>query len=136
QTSYANLYSIGKPLNIRKLYKYKGINMVTGLYEVEDINGDGKYDYEDRTIIRDVGRQYYGGINNSLVVKNFQLDFLVQFVQQYGVSNMFLNNSFPPGFGPQFNAGNVSATVLAPWDGPGSESTIQRYTQSVLNFST
>lgn len=83
-SSYKNTYQIGKPLRIRWLYKYDGIDPDTGYYTIADINEDGRYDYNDRIETRSLVREYYGGINNSISYQNFSLDFLWQFVKQEG----------------------------------------------------
>lgn len=87
QTSYANTYRIGHPLNIRLLYRYNGVDPDTGLYRVVDVNTDGSYDFEDRVVIKNFGRKYYGGINNNISYKAFNLDFLWEFVSQEGYGN-------------------------------------------------
>src|SRR5690606_10523724 len=64
QSSYANVYRVGRPLNIDLLYQYEGIDPDTGLYSIADLNDDGRFDYDDRIIIKDQGRKFFGGINN------------------------------------------------------------------------
>src|SRR5690606_8248200 len=76
QTSYVNRYRVGHPLNIQLLYDYEGIDPATGLYNVKDINGDERYDYEDRKVIRNVGRKFFGGLSNNLNYKRIGLQFL------------------------------------------------------------
>jgi TonB-linked SusC/RagA family outer membrane protein len=96
QSSYANIYRVGQPLNIGLLYQYEGIDTETGFYKVTDVNEDGRFDYEDQNIVWDRGKEYFGGISNSLRYKNFSLQFLWQFVKQEGLLRMFetgaLNN--------------------------------------------
>ncbi|PKD17654.1 SusC/RagA family TonB-linked outer membrane protein [Salegentibacter salinarum] len=89
QSSYANTYRIGHPVNISLLYRYEGIDPETGLYQIADINGDGSFDYEDRVVIQDLTREYYGGINNNLSFKNFSLQFLLQYVKHEGMVSFF-----------------------------------------------
>jgi TonB-linked SusC/RagA family outer membrane protein len=84
QSSYANTFRVGHPLNISLLYDYDGIDPDTGYYKIVDINEDGRYDYEDRSVIRDLGKEYYGGINNTIGYKGFSLQFLLEFVKQDG----------------------------------------------------
>ena len=84
QSSYANTFRVGHPLNISLLYEYDGIDPETGYYKIVDVNEDGRYDYEDRSVIRDLGREYYGGINNTIGYKGFSLQFLLEFVKQDG----------------------------------------------------
>ncbi|MGY5851124.1 SusC/RagA family TonB-linked outer membrane protein [Salegentibacter sp. F14] len=81
---YANRYRVGEPLNIKLLYRLRGLDPDTGFYAMEDINEDGRIDFSDRVDIKDLGRQYFGGINNSLSHKNFRLDFHWEFVKQEG----------------------------------------------------
>ena len=86
---YATRYRVGEPLNIALLYRYAGLDPNTGLYTVEDVNGDGRFDFNDRVDIKDLGRQYFGGIHNNLTYQNFNLNFLREFVKQEGrVLNM------------------------------------------------
>src|SRR5690606_29778876 len=77
QSSYANRYRVGHPLDVRLLYNYIGLDPETGYYSVEDFNEDGRLNFEDRQIIGDLGRKFYGGINNILNYKNFSLQFLL-----------------------------------------------------------
>jgi TonB-linked SusC/RagA family outer membrane protein len=89
QSSYANTYRVGQPLNISLLYDYTGLDPDTGFYTVRDVNEDGSIDYEDRINIQDLNREFYGGINNNLTYKNFSLQFLWQFVKQQGSHTLF-----------------------------------------------
>lgn len=84
QSSYVNKYRVGYPLNIRLLYDYTGLNPDTGYYDVKDINEDGRYNFEDRQIISELGRKFFGGINNALDYKGFTLQFLWEFAKQEG----------------------------------------------------
>ena len=93
ESPYANTYRIGEPLNIALLYQYEGINPETGFYEVADINGDGRFDYEDQVVVQNQNRQYYGGIQNQFTYKNFSLQFLWQFVKQEGRLTLFNTGS-------------------------------------------
>ena len=89
-TAYDNIYRVGKPLNIDLLYRYSGIDPETGLFTIEDINQDGSFDFNDRVVIRDRGREYFGGINNTLSYKNISAQFLWEFVKQKGVDPYYL----------------------------------------------
>ncbi|MHC5310952.1 SusC/RagA family TonB-linked outer membrane protein [Myroides sp. LJL116] len=78
----SSTYIIGKPLNITKLYNYLGLDTSTGQYQFEDYNEDGKFTSLDQKKIVDLSPKYFGGIQNSLSYKNFNLDFLFQFVKK------------------------------------------------------
>lgn len=95
QSSYANIYKEGHPLNIRFLYEYEGVNPETGYYSVKDQNGDEIYDQEDKTIIQDLTREYFGGINNTISYQGISLQFLFQFVKQQGSFSDLFNAGFP-----------------------------------------
>ena len=82
ESTYANTYEIGRPVTIRKVYHYTGINKNTGLYEVEDTNNDGEITIADRNRSVNVGTTLFGGIANRFSYKNWSFDFLVQFVKQ------------------------------------------------------
>jgi TonB-linked SusC/RagA family outer membrane protein len=121
-STYANQFVIGQPLNIHKVYHFTGIDTQTGLYTFEDVNGDGLLiGTEDKTTIKDFNPKYYGGLQNSFKYKNWQLDFLFQFVKQinYNASAYF---SFP---GSQ---SNQPTTVLDHWQQLGDIASYQIYT--------
>src|SRR5680860_434637 len=44
---FANIYSIGKPLSIRRGFNFQGVNPETGLYDFEDLNDNGFVSYPD-----------------------------------------------------------------------------------------
>ena len=71
QTSYNQRFVVGQPLSIQRFYNYVGIDQETGLYQVEDVNGDGSYSFADQSVIVDFGRKFYGGINNTISFKVF-----------------------------------------------------------------
>ncbi len=89
QSSYANTYKVGHPLNIALLYEYTGLDPETGFYTVRDINEDGRFDYNDRVVIKDRNRDFYGGFNNNISYKNLSVQFLLEFVKQEGTISSF-----------------------------------------------
>ena len=133
QSPYVTQYRVGAPLNMVLAYEYTGIDPETGLYQIRDVNEDGRYDYDDRILTKTLGRKYYGGINNSIRYKNFQLDFLLEFVRQTGRANQFIH-SFPSGMGLPTQTGNISSHLNNRWQQPGDDTGIQKYTQSFANF--
>lgn len=84
QTAYAQQYRVGHPLNISLRYKFDGIDPETEYYQVVDVNGDESYTYEDRMVIKNMGRKYYGGVSNNFTYKGWRLNFLWDFVKQNG----------------------------------------------------
>lgn len=117
---YSQQYRIGKPLNIQLLYKYKGINPQTGVYEFEDTNNDGKISYpEDQQTIADLNPKYFGGLQNQLSYKRLKLDFLFQFVKQK-------NHTYP--MGPAGLMSNQQSRLTNSWLQPGDTAQYQVYT--------
>ncbi|WP_093406025.1 SusC/RagA family TonB-linked outer membrane protein [Salegentibacter flavus] len=124
QSSYANAYRVGKPLDLGILYQFNGIDPETGYFQVVDINQDGRNDFDDRTAIRNLGRKFFGGINNQINYKQFSLNFLFEFVKQKG--SRYYNNV--PGF-----LGNVNEESVNNSSEDGNTS-LQRPTQSIFGF--
>ncbi len=107
-STYANTLVLGYSTNIRKLYRFLGVNPSTGIYQFEDVNYDGKLDINDRTVIRNIGVKWDAGITNSIQYKNWKLQFLVQVVDQ-DISN---SASYAAGIGA---VGNRPVQFLDYW---------------------
>jgi len=93
--AYDERYQVGQPLEIVKLYQYRGVDPATGEYVFRDVNEDGQYDIHDRKSVRFVGRKFYGGLMSKLNYAGFQLDFLFQFVKQDGYNQTHVFNRAP-----------------------------------------
>lgn len=129
-STYSNQYVIGQPLDIRKVYHYTGMNAQTGLYEFEDYDGDGQITAgNDRESIVRTAPEFYGGLQNSIRYKNWQFDFLAQFVKQLGSNYHYLG--ILPGV-----ANNLPADFSNAWQHPGDNSTIQPYTTGLNSDAT
>jgi hypothetical protein len=122
---YSQQYRIGQPLNIELLYKFKGVNPQTGIYEFEDTNKDGRISFpEDQQTLVDLNPQYYGGIQNQLSYKRLTLDFLFQFVKQK-------NRNYP--MGPAGTMSNQQERMVNSWQQPGDTAPYQIYTTGYNN---
>jgi TonB-linked SusC/RagA family outer membrane protein len=114
-STYRNRYVIGKPLNISKRYHYLGINSATGIFELEDVNKDGRLtSVEDKQTLTDFSPAFFGGVVNHLTLGAWELDFLWQFSKQraYG-TNWY---SWLPG-----GQSNQPVGVLDRWQKPGDD---------------
>jgi TonB-linked SusC/RagA family outer membrane protein len=121
-STYANTLVIGKALSIQKVYHFTGINPVTGTYEFEDYNGDGKITGpEDSQWIEDTAPRFFGGLGNQLSYKNWGMDFLFQFVKQKA-RNYLYTASWVGDFS------NQPVAVLNHWPQNGTTAEIQQYT--------
>jgi hypothetical protein len=119
-SSYNQQYRIGEPLNIALLYKYKGINAQTGVYEFEDTNNDGVISFpEDKQTAVNLNPKFFGGLQNQLRYKNWKLDFLFQFVKQK-------NRSYPMGAAGMMS--NQQTSAINSWQQPGDQTPYQIYT--------
>jgi len=95
ESTYANRYVVGLPITIQKVYNYTGINKETGIYEFEDVNGDGKIDVNDRETAVNVGIDFFGGWSTNFTYRSWSVDMLWQFVKQTGYTPDY--NSQAPG---------------------------------------
>lgn len=120
-STYANRYVIGEPLSIAKLYELQGVNPDTGIFEFTDFNGDGIINSNDKQKIADLSPKFFGGLSNSIIYKNWSLDFLFQFVKKNGYNQYRFSN--PPGV-----MLNQPASVLDRWQQPGDIASMQRFT--------
>lgn len=120
-STYANQLVIGMPISIRRLYHLIGVNSETGLFEFEDYDGDGIISAEDRQYNADLSPKYYGSISNSIQYKNWNFDFLFQFVKKRGY-NEYATSTIP---GTMINQ---PVGVLDQWQNPGDDASMQQYT--------
>ncbi|MFH7018605.1 SusC/RagA family TonB-linked outer membrane protein [Flavobacterium sp. FlaQc-47] len=129
-STYANTLVIGKPLNIRKVYHYTGVDPNTGIYNFEDINKDGSLtSLDDKKAIIDLSPQYYGGLQNTLRYKNWNLDFLLQFAKQK-------NYSATSYFGIPGSQTNQLAEIADRWKEPGNTNAYQIFTSGTNSKAT
>lgn len=125
-SAYRNLFVIGESINIVKVFHLTGVDPATGLYQFEDVNGDGVItEPEDKQTVKDLNPKYFGGIQNQFRYKNFQLDFLFQFVNQ---ENYNANKTF----GTPGRRTNQLASTVNHWQNPGDISPHQMY--SATNY--
>jgi TonB-dependent starch-binding outer membrane protein SusC len=79
---------------------------------------------DDRTAYAVIGPRYYGGFQNTISFKGFQLDFLFQFVKQDGY-NYMTSLAQVPG-----RRSNMPAWIMERWQKPGDITSVQRFAQS------
>lgn len=125
QTSYNQRFVVGQPLSIQRFYNYVGIDQETGLYQVEDVNGDGSYSFADQSVIVDFGRKFYGGINNTISFKNLSLQFLWEFINQKGYTSLAYVTTQPG------EMGNKPVDHTNAWRQPGDQTNIQKNSQGI-----
>lgn len=122
---------IGHPITSFFVYKYAGVDIVTGLPQVYDRNGQVTSNPDpvlDKTELVKTTPNYFGGLQNSLTYKNFNMDFLVQFVK-FPKVHIYNYNYIPGSF--TTSGSNQPVTVLDRWQTPGDIATIQRFNQDL-----
>ncbi len=129
-SAYASRYVVGMPLNIVRLYRSQGVDPVTGVYQIEDVNQDGNFSLDDQVVTKVLGRSFYGGLHNALSFKSFEVDFLFEFVKQSGLGT---SGFTAPGFAWS-PGGNQQTKVMGRWRKEGDVARIQRFSQTFSNY--
>jgi TonB-dependent starch-binding outer membrane protein SusC len=127
---YYYMLEIGKPINVRKVFSFAGVNPESGLYEFYDSHGGKTSNPDpltDQSIYINPFPKYYGGLQNSIVYRSFSLDFLFSFVKQQA-SNFRFGNL------PGYRFQNQPKSVLSRWTKSGDHTLIQKYSSSFSNF--
>ncbi len=129
QTAFKYVLEVGQPLMIQKVFHLVGINDSTGLYEFLNNKGERTSTPEqlvDNKAIINMLPRYYGGFSNTFKYKNFELNVLLQFVKQIGLSPLF-QSAFAPGM---FGTNNQTEEQLKRRERDGVSSDIQKLTSS------
>ena len=119
-SAYKEQFRIGEPLNIQLAYNFLVWIPETGIYQFEDVNGDGQITFpDDRQTVVDLSPEFFGGLQNQVAYKRWTLDFLFQFVKQKRAS-------FTLGNAGGMN--NQPVELVNSWQNPGDSSPYQVYT--------
>jgi len=119
---------VGRAITYRDIYKFVSVDPASGRYLFADIDGkpvlaDQAYFLADSV---NTAPKYFGGIQNSLQWKGFQLDMIFQYVKQLGNSGLFHRpQPFIPG-----QLRNQRIEVLQRWQKPGDIAKYQKFSQS------
>jgi TonB-linked SusC/RagA family outer membrane protein len=98
-TSYATQFAVGQSLNVKRVYKFTGINPENGVPTVEDANGDGKITAaDDKQFLNDTDTDYYGGLHNSFRYKKWQLDVFFYFERRPFQEGYLKTFYYPAGY--------------------------------------
>jgi TonB-linked SusC/RagA family outer membrane protein len=129
-STYAGLYRIGQPLNIRTVYHLEGVDPQTGLYTFRDYDGDGVITGAgDKQAIADFNPKFFGGLQNQFRYRNVSLDVLFQFVKQQ-------NYSTEAFFTMPGTASNQPQSVNDRWQQPGDEASHQMFAPASNSAAT
>lgn len=123
---YATSLIIGEPLTVINRLKYLGVDPDTGVYQFEDLNKDGKLSSLDYQVLENGDPKFYGGLQNEVSFKDFQLNFFFQFVKQLGTN--YLSNLYSPIPGTAYNQPTY---VLNRWQKQGDMADVQMYSSQL-----
>jgi TonB-linked SusC/RagA family outer membrane protein len=135
-SNYASTLVIGQPITLIKQFHFLGVDPATGVYVFADSKGNPTTNpvnvfgalNNDKYIIANPDPKFYGGFQNTLSYKGFELDVFFQFVKQMG-------RDFSLGNAPGSPRTNQPSSVLNYWQKPGDVAPIQRVNNdfSLLN---
>ena len=130
-----NNLAVGQPLGIVKVYNSAGVDPATGVYEFRDSQGKVTITpnpLTDYTHFENVAfPRFYGGLQNTLTYKRFDLSVLVQIVHAIGDNGRL--GVYP---GPGSVEIGQPITVLGRWQHPGQTATIERYNSDGSLFNS
>jgi TonB-dependent starch-binding outer membrane protein SusC len=135
-SSYSNFLFIGQPLGTERTIPFKGVDPATGLYQAVDQHGSPTFSPtypDDFSVLVNTLPKFYGGLQNNLVYKGFELDFFLQFVRQTGRNNFYFSGGwYVPGrfFWP--GLGNQPVSVMNRWQKPGDDRPIQKFSTTLF----
>jgi TonB-linked SusC/RagA family outer membrane protein len=129
RSGYRSYYSEGLPLDVLMGFHLKGVDPQTGVYQFEDPDNNGP-SLSDRKFAKELGPFFYGGWYNHLRYKNFEMSCLLRYTKQNNYSYRYTSGLYPPGA-----MANQPVAVLDRWRAAGDETSIQRYTASVVSES-
>lgn len=125
--AFNNRYEVGRSLFGSKDYQSLGVDPETGVYSMADLDGDGRITSLDQQDFVEITQDYYGGLNNTVQWKNFQLDVFFRFVKQNGRD--FISSFATPGSDGFEFAANQPVEVLERWRDFGNSTPIQKFTR-------
>jgi TonB-dependent starch-binding outer membrane protein SusC len=92
---YAQSLEIGESLSVIRGYAYKGVDMVSGLFQFNDKDLDGEISFpEDYQILDHFDPAWYGSIQCNLQYKGWQLDVFLEIRKQRAYSYLYSMYSF------------------------------------------
>lgn len=134
-SALANTYTINRSILDRKGPLFVGIDPATGLDLFASKSGKPSTspaypaDYLTYSRFYEKG---YGGIQNNLAYKGFELDFLFQFVKREGNPYLYSYFTGPGAFDGIYERGNFPESNLQRWQKPGDIAPYQKFTTGSL----
>ncbi len=120
---YANIFVVGKPLDILHLFQYEGINPATGKPQFKDASGkltDIPDESKDRYVIKSPFPGFNAGIGLNFMIKKISFNISLSYVTKEGPSQKY-------GDLPGFVGRNQPVYVLRRWRKPGDITDIPKF---------
>lgn len=128
-SSYANTYTVGESVNLRKLYHLLGVDPATGVFQYYSAANGKTVEPEhktDRIINLDPATpKFTGGLNNSIRIGDFTFDIMLEFRKQVGAT---FRQSIYTGAPIGSRSTNLPKALLNHWRKPGDVSEFQKLT--------
>jgi TonB-dependent starch-binding outer membrane protein SusC len=124
-SAFSNYFFVGKSIGTRQLYHMKGVDQQSGLYQFQDYHGNTTFSPSyntDRISYVSLFPKFYGGIQNSFGIKNWQLDFSLQFRNVLGINPILQQGD------PMQLFENYPTDIMHRWQHPGDKTNIQKLT--------
>jgi TonB-linked SusC/RagA family outer membrane protein len=131
-SSYANVYTVGKSLFTQKLFHYTGVDPTTGIYTFATKSGNGVPVYpDDLQSDKQIAQTFFGGFRNTFTYGGLQLDIFFQFVKQTAYTYLEYFGGPAGQFGGSYGAdGNQPTAVLSRWQKPADMTNVEQFTQN------
>jgi TonB-dependent starch-binding outer membrane protein SusC len=124
-SSYAHKLFIGQSLSVLEGYGYAGVNMVSGLFEFIDQDGDGTISFpDDYQILDHFDPAWFGSIQTNLQYKGWQLDVFLEIRKQRAYSYLYSRDSY---LFPGTMLVNQPALVLNRWSQSHDDAALQQF---------
>ncbi|MBN8850844.1 MAG: hypothetical protein BGO55_29910 [Sphingobacteriales bacterium 50-39] len=128
-STYDQTYREGKSLSEQIVYGYKGVDPQTGLYTFLHKDSNAVLDKNDVIPGGNLDMRCYGGLDNILSYKKWELAFFWEFRQQNGINPLIeMLRQNLPGMPGNYSQGNFPVQFLQYWRHPGEKALFQKVT--------
>jgi TonB-linked SusC/RagA family outer membrane protein len=120
-TKESSTLVVGKSLTVVKGYQYQGVSVDSGLFQFSSNAVAGG----------NMDPRYYGGLDQVLKYKQWELEVFVEFRAQNGQNPyVILYQQYMPGFAMPYMEDNAPVEFLHRWRQPGDHAALQQVTES------
>jgi TonB-linked SusC/RagA family outer membrane protein len=113
---------VGQPIGAFYMYKFDGVDPLTGDAIFRDVNHDGEITSDDQMIVGNPEADFFGGLTNEFSMRGFTLRTFLQFSVGNDVFNMM--RLFTDDGGCTWD--NLTTSTLARWQKPGDVTDVPR----------